>query len=223
MAHKIEEFVKLAPAVWPGERLAIQPGNLQLFAPMGNGFGVFRQLPIREGDDFESIALQQDYFYGFHPHNGHPFSGAPVTEAGGGTVYFDEDCTQQDIEALLRLMGVRSHCKQFAAFVQEAINPQQRFLTQMRIVSGSALKYMFHIPDGPEFQTLTEQSLTVSEVIWKFIKHFRGEHEEGRYSVDGALAGDGDTAYESLAFGFFVENAYHAIYRIWTRAWLITK
>lgn len=223
MAHKIEEFVKLAPAVWPGERLAIEPGNLTLFAPMGNGFGVFRQLPIREVDDFESIALQQDYFYGFHPHNGHPFSGAPVTEAGGGIVYFDENCQQQDIEALLRLMGVRGQRKEFAAFVQEATNPQQRYLTQMRIVSGPALQYMYQIPDGPEFQALTEQSLTVSEVIWKFIEHFRSEHEAGRYSVDGALDGDGDTAYESLAFGFFVENAYHAIYRLWTRAWLVTK
>lgn len=223
MAHQIEEFVKLAPAVWPGERLEIEPGNLQLFAPMGNGFGVFRQLPIRERDDFESIALQKDYFYGFHPHNGHPFSGALVTEAGGGIVYFDDECHQQDIEALLRLMGVSDHRKQFAVFVQEATVPEERFLTQMRIVSSSALKYMYHIPDGPEFQALTEQSLSVSEVIWKFIEHFRREHEAGRYSVDGALDGDDDTAYESLAFGFFVENAYHAIYRLWTRAWLITK
>jgi hypothetical protein len=190
---------------------------------MGNGFGLFRQMPIREGDDFKSIALQNDYFYGFHPHSGHPFSGAPVTEAGGGTVYFDDNCKQQDIEALLRVMGVSGHRQQFAAFVQEGTDPEDRFLTQMRIVSRSALKHMFHVPEGPEFQALTEQSLSVSEVIWKFIEHFRLGYEEGRYSVDGALDGDGDMAYESLAFGFFVENSYHAIYRIWTRAWLITK
>lgn len=37
------------------------------------------------------------------------------------------------------------------------------------------------------------------------------------------FGGDGEWARESLAFGFLVENQYHSIYRIWTRAWLVTK
>ena len=35
MTHGIEEFVKLAPGLWPGESLEVQPGDLSLFAPMG--------------------------------------------------------------------------------------------------------------------------------------------------------------------------------------------
>jgi hypothetical protein len=34
---------------------------------------------------------------------------------------------------------------------------------------------------------------------------------------------DGDWAKESLCFGFMMENEYHGICRIWTRAWLVTK
>ena len=39
----------------------------------------------------------------------------------------------------------------------------------------------------------------------------------------GTLGGDGDWAKESLAFGFFVENTYWSVYRLWSRPWLVTK
>ena len=35
--------------------------------------------------------------------------------------------------------------------------------------------------------------------------------------------GDGDWAKESLCFGLMVENGYQGVYRIWSRAWLVTK
>lgn len=220
MAHGIEEFVKLAPAVWPGESLEIQPGNLSLFAPMGNGLGAPRVM--MPWDDLGSVASRGAY-YGFHPHSGHPLSGAPVTEAGGGTIYFDDHCQQADLEAMLRLMGVHGHLTDYAAFLQEATSLQDRYLTQVRIVSGGALEFLFRTPDKPEGRALRQQPLPVGELIWKLIEWFRGETAEGRYSFGGALGGDGDWAYESLAFGFMVENSYHSIYRFWTRAWLVTK
>ena len=63
----------------------------------------------------------------------------------------------------------------------------------------------------------------IGELIWSLIEWFRQEERAGRYSIQGALGGDGDWARESLAFGFMVENEYYAVYRFWTRAWLITK
>ena len=39
----------------------------------------------------------------------------------------------------------------------------------------------------------------------------------------GLFGGDGDFAREELAFGFMVENDYHHVYRIWSRAWLVTS
>jgi hypothetical protein len=41
--------------------------------------------------------------------------------------------------------------------------------------------------------------------------------------LSGTFGGDGDWAQESLCFGFMIENAYHGVYRMWSRAWLITK
>lgn len=220
MAHGLEKFVKLAPAVWPGKALDVQPGDLSLFAPMGNGLGA--PMVMMPWDSFESFSARGDY-YGFHPHSGHPFLGAPITEEGGGTVYFDNDCAQADVMAMLRLMGVHGRLTDYGAFVQDAESPQDRFLTQMRIVSGGALQFLFGIADEPDGQALRQQTLPISELVWNFIECFRAEVYEGRYSVAGSLGGDGDWAKESLAFGFMVENAYHSIYRIWTRAWLVTK
>lgn len=220
MAEGIEQFVKIAPAVWPGESLEMEPGDLSLFVPMGNGLGAPRV--AMPWDDVSSILAREKY-YGFQSHSGHPFLGAPVTEAGGGTMYFDDDCQRGDIEAMLRLMEVRVQLKDYAAFVQQATKPEDRYLTQMRIVSGGALEYLFQIAESAEGRLLRQQVLPVGELIWRFIEWFKTESAEDRYPVAGALEGDGDWAKESLAFGFMVENQYHSIYRLWTRAWLVTK
>jgi hypothetical protein len=44
--------------------------------------------------------------------------------------------------------------------------------------------------------------------------------DKGLYKKFG---GDGDMKREELAFGLIVENEYYGIYRIWSRAWLVTK
>lgn len=220
MPHALEEHIKFAPEVWPGAELQYQPGDLNLFAPMGNG--VFAPLIMMPWDDLQSVTSRAGY-YSFHPHNGHPFTGAPITEAEGGTIYFDKRCRQEDVHAMLRLMGVAGHSTDYAAFLQEAKGPEDRYHTQMRIVGSMGLQYMFGIADDSEGQELRQQSLTIGEAIWKFIEHFVTENQARRYSLEGTLGGDGDWAFEALAFGFMVENRYHGVYRIWTRAWLVTK
>jgi hypothetical protein len=46
---------------------------------------------------------------------------------------------------------------------------------------------------------------------------FKGRAEAGRLLVfnSGLLL--------AVAFGFMVENEYQGVYRIWSRAWLVTK
>jgi hypothetical protein len=220
MSEQTIDFVKLAPAVWPGKALEVQPGDLSLFMPMGNGLGAPNVM--MPWDDLGSFTSRGNY-YAFHPHTGHPFTGAPVTEAGGGTVYFDDGCQRADVEAMLRLMEVYDRLTDYAAFLVDAPQPEDRYLTQMRIVSGGALEFIFRTPNEPLGNALRQQPYPVGEAIWRFIEWFRRASSEGRYSVRGALGGDGDWAKESLAFGFMVENQYHAVYRIWTRAWLVTK
>jgi hypothetical protein len=138
-------------------------------------------------------------------------------------VYFDADCKQESIDALLRLMEVRTQLADYAAFLQESAAIEDRYLTQMRLISGGALEFLYQMPFNDDAKALRQQSIPLAEAIWKFIDFYRAEYHEGRYSIDGALGGDGDWAKERLCFGFMVENSYHAIYRIWTRAWLITK
>ena len=45
----------------------------------------------------------------------------------------------------------------------------------------------------------------------------------GDSRIDGKMGGDGDYAVEELSFGFMLENEYNQVYRIWSRAWLVTK
>ena len=220
MAHGIEKFVKLAPAIWPGEALEVQPGDLSLFAPMGIGLQAPMLMTPIPGD-----FIPRREYYGAHPHTGHPFSGAPITEPGGGTIYFNfnDGCERADIGSMLQLMGVRGHLTDYAAFLQEATKPEDRYLTQLRIVSRNALDNVFRVSDQPEGKTLRQQPLPISEVIWKFIRWFKDENAEWRYPVRGVPGGDRIWPDEELAFGFMVENSYHGIYRIWTRFWVCTQ
>src|SRR5579872_2830562 len=219
MATGIEQFVKIAPPTWPGEPLDVQPGDLSLFAPMGFGLG-----PPAVTMPWEGVGsgMARSAYYGFQEHTGHPFSGAPATEANGGTVYFGADCERADVDSMLRLMGIYGHLTDYAAFTQDGTRPEDRYITQLRFVSGGALEYVYGAADEPAGRSFRQQTLSIGEAIWRFIDWFRTENEGGRYSVEGTLGGDGDWARESLAFGLMVENEYHSIYRVWTRAWLVT-
>lgn len=45
----------------------------------------------------------------------------------------------------------------------------------------------------------------------------------GAPNLSGAMGGDGDYAKEKLCFGLLVENPFGHVYRIWSRAWPLTK
>ena len=205
------EKVRISPPLFPDKKLNIQPGDLAKFTPRGNGV------------------------YGYQdPKRSNPFTSAPSQEACGGVIYFGNGVTKKDFEALMRIMEVQPRyavksSKDFAMFVAESKQPgKDGYLTQMRVVSKFGLQFMFNALTEAEYEQFPEQELTVVEAFWSFIEHEKKRWgtkfwEDDTKGLKGLFGGDGDFAREKLAFGFMVENDYHHIYRIWSRAWLVTK
>lgn len=197
--------VKVSPPLYD-KKLNIQPGDLTKFAPYGNGV------------------------YGYqNPCGGNPFMTAPSQEASGGVVYFGCRINKDDFKALLRFVGVKSDYKDYVIFVGESEEPgKDGYLVQIRVVTKFGLRFMFDAISSAEYDKFPEQQLTIGEVLEGFVTHemkrwgtwFTQDEEKG---LAGLFGGDGDFAREELAFGFMVENEYNGVYRIWSRAWLVTK
>jgi hypothetical protein len=222
MAKRIEDLVKLGPDIWPGAALPVQPADMSRFVPMGFGLG---DPGVMLPWDRLSDVMTRGNYYGLQPHRNHPLLDAPVTDPGGGIVYFASRTERADFETLLRLMQVYSLDKTYFAFLARAGNPQEdQFLVQLRLISPSAMHLFYSAALTDETQNLVAQTLTVGELLWQFIETQEDEWGLG-YSnnLNGIMGGDGDWAKEKLAFGLMVENAYHCVYRIWSRAWLVTK
>jgi hypothetical protein len=201
--------IRVSPPIWPDHKLTIQPGDLSKFAPYGNGV------------------------YGYEDRDGsNLFTSAPSQAAHGGVLYFGNDTSKADFEALMRIMGVQpayvaKPLKAFTVFTAESKSPgKDGYLVQMRVVSKFGLRFMFGALTEAEYEKFPEQELTIVEALWSFI-----EQEQKRWGTSwmddkglgGTFGGDGNYACEELAFGFMLENDYHNVYRIWSRAWLVTK
>ncbi|PIN81985.1 hypothetical protein COV11_00280 [Candidatus Woesearchaeota archaeon CG10_big_fil_rev_8_21_14_0_10_30_7] len=190
------------PAVWPRKNLQVQPGNLSKFAPYGNGF------------------------YGYQENSLEPIRGDPPQEKSGGLIYFNNNVKKEDFSGFLRMIDVKSDRKDYAAFIQESSNPvKDRYFKQMRLISKFGLRFMFEAIDAEEHDSFKEQDLTIKEALWEFM-----ESEKERFGtcfgdsrIEGKMGGDGNYAREQLSFGFMLENEPNEVYRIWSRAWLVTK
>ncbi len=200
--------IRISPPIFTDTTLKMQPGDLTKFAPHGNGV------------------------YGYQNRDGStPFTQAPSQEACGGVIYFDNHVDKEDFMALMHIAGIQDRhdvnpSKDYAAFVEEAEEPGiAGYLTQMRIVSKFALRHMFDALDETGYKNFPSQDISIAEALWCFM-----EHERKRWGTDfgggklaGLFGGDGDFAQEELSFGFMIENSYFSIFRIWSRAWLVTK
>ena len=201
--------VRVSPAIWPDHKLKVQPGDLSNFAPFGTGV------------------------YGYQNQDvSNPFTSAPSHEPSGGINYFGNDISRADFMALMRITEVQSAniinpSKDFAVFASESDQPgKDGYLMQVRVVSKFALRFMFGALTDAEYERFPKQKLTIAELLWSFIEQERkrwGTSWKDSKGLAGKFGGDGDFAREVLTFGFMVENSYHNVFRIWSRAWLITK
>jgi len=196
------EKLIISPEVWPGNDIHVQPGDLSKFASYGNGV------------------------YGYQDQSLKPITGDPPQEEAGGLIYFGNGVERKDFEVFLRMMNIRADDKDYAAFVKESSGPiKERYFKQMRLISRFGLRFMFDAIDSSEYDTFKEQELSIGEALLEFMKSEKVRFGIffGDSRIDGKMGGDGHYAREELSFGFMLENSYHQIYRIWSRAWLVTK
>jgi hypothetical protein len=214
--------VQILGADWPGRTLPVMPGDLTQFLPQGLALG--QPMIVRPWDD-PLKALSGPNYYGVDAPDSHPFRAAPTQEPSGGVIYFDDGVTFDRLSIALEVMGAMLRRADYAVFAAEADDPpNQRFLDQVRIVPKSALGHFF---DCDEAAALADQPVPLGDFIEQFITAQRAKWNDPSYTfssrLSGTLGGDGDWAKESLCFGFLVENTYWGVYRLWRRAWLVTK
>jgi hypothetical protein len=208
---------------WPGRPLPMMPGDFSRYTPQGMGLGT--PLIVRPWDDPVAVLSGPNY-YGFEPRISDPVRGAPIQDPAAGILYFDDGVTWAELEVTLHVIGTRLLERDFAVFLGHSDDPQtERYLDQVRIVQKFALVHLFGA--GNDVGELKPQPVTVGEFIEQFLADQKAKWSHSRYAFGGSIAGtfggDGDWAKESLAFGFMVENPYWAVYRMWSRAWLVTK
>lgn len=199
-------------AAWPAKGLA--PGDLSKFAP--DGLGLAAPMIVRPYG-----RMADPDFYGWHERVFDPFRGAPRNDADGGILYFDAYADETQLSAALQLMGValQAPVAEFVAFEAEAADPSaERFLRQVRFMPRAALA-VFGADEPP---AKPSPAATLKDAIAAFVAAERTYCYETA-SLSGTLGGDGDWAKEYLGFGFMVENAWHRIYRLWSRPYLVTK
>jgi len=193
-----KDTVTILDRDWPGRPLPVMPGDLSQFVPNGSGLE-------RDAD---------------------PMRGAPLGESSGGTLYFDASIRPDDLATLLRVLHVPNHEKHFVVFAGSARKPlEERYLDQVRIVSRVALIRLFWVDEAA---TLAAQPISIAEYVARFVDEQRHKWEDADghpfpRSLDGVFGGDGDSDKEALCFGLMVENASCAVYRVWSRAWLVNK
>lgn len=195
--------VVISPPIWHGRNIEVQPGDLSKFAPYGNGVYGYQKKNILD-----------------------PIRGDPPQEPNAGIVYFENDVKREDFQAFLRVMGIDADRRDYAAFIKNAHEPlKERYFKQMRLISKLGLRFAFGVLQEPDYESFKEQELTTGDALWAFM-----EAEKERFGtsfgdprIEGKMGGDGHFAREELSFGFMHENEYNQIYRIWSRAWLVTK
>ena len=199
---------------WPGRELPVMPGDLTRLLPQGLGLGVpIMVTPFGIGPS--------PGYYGLDAPSRDPFHGAPTQEPCGGLLYFDDCVEVERLRAALDVIGVHTVRKDYVVFGARAEDPvADRYLNQVRILSKSALAHFFET--GKDVSELSDQPITLGAYIETFIAEERSRWNRGS-DLTGTLGGDGDWAKEQLAFGFLVENTPWAVYRLWSRPWLVTK
>jgi hypothetical protein len=210
MTQPIEQLIDIYSPYWPGRALAVQPGDLGLFAPSGIV-------------DFGPPAIHAPAHASQRDHPADPLRAAPLTEPAGGAVYIQGDPTPTDLAALMRLLRVDSAAADYAAFLARAANPlEERYLTQLRLIRVPALVAIYRALSPDETRLFPDQRLTIGELLPTFVA---GEQQYWRTRPAQSLVVEpgGPQLQQALAFGFMVENAHYGVYRIWSRVWLLPQ
>jgi hypothetical protein len=201
-------------------------GSLRLSLPVDKKTGF-----TLDPRDLSIVAPKGNGVYGYQSPERIPFLEAPTQDPTGGVIYFENGVKKEDFEALTRILNIGStkppYSLQYAAFIQESSEPQKDgYLKQMRVVSKFGLRFLFGAISENAYENFPHQLMTMTEALWSFVESEKknwGTYFDESPKLDGKFGGDGYYAKEELSFGLMVENAYDNVYRIWSRAWLVTK
>jgi hypothetical protein len=186
---------------------------------------IFKKL-FGEPSDLSGFGRKDDGRYGLNQDGVNPFKLADECEPAGGVVFFGT-CTEEDFVALLRLLDIRVNAREYWLYHMESDEPgEDGYLEQVRVVDRFGLKYLFRVLKDEGYDQFPQQPVTLSEILWAFICDQNLKWGDGNgYSDELAdmFDEDGDDSKRQLSFGVMVENSYHKVYRIWSRAWLVTK
>lgn len=178
-------------------------------------------------DKIKNLTPNGNGVFGFQNNKvSNPFALAPEQEAGGGIVFFDSsnDKMKEKLFGLFSLLDVDEKTKKYYVFIKNSLNPQKDgYLQQMRIISDFAMEFLFKFKSE---EKTPEQPLNIPNILYHFtqteIEKWGNSFFKNK-GLWGKFGGDGYMAKEQLSFGFMIENDYHGVYRIWSRAWLVTK
>ncbi len=211
------------PDDWPGRDLEVHPADFTAVIQQGLGFS--GPVVMRPWDTLDTALGARDY-YALQRNSAHPVLNAPLTSPSGGTVYFGDSVDAEDLGTLLRLVGVHARHDDAIVAYGEAADPKaDGYLHQMRVLSRFGLKRLFGAVDG-DLPPKREPAVSVGAIIRAFVDFERRYWRDGyahSAKLRGAAGGDGNWAKEALAFGLSVENPDNLVYRVWSRAWLVTK
>lgn len=194
-------IVRLSPPLWPNTDSTHQPGDLSHFAAAGIGI------------------------YGYQERDFDPFKLGPVHEPVGGVLFFGNDVKKDDFMGLTRVLDM-DESPDYAAFLAESQTPgKDGYLRQLRLASAFSLRFHFGVLTSEGLDKFPVQALSMPDALWAFIEQEKKGWGTffGSPKLEKKFGGDGNYAREELSFGIMVENDYEHIYRIWSRAWLVTK
>ncbi len=206
----VDGTLRVSPPLFSENKTGVDPADLTQFTPHGNGV------------------------YGYQEGVVNPFKTAPPQDDIGGFLHFGNGMSREEFDTLMSITGVCPRwvkengyeSRAYAVFYQESENPgRDGYLAQVRIASKFALRHMFGSLAEADYDSFEDQELSISDALWGFMENERKKYGThfGSAKLDGKFGGDGDFAQEKLCFGFMVENNYYHVYRIWSRAWLVTK
>jgi hypothetical protein len=207
---------------WPGRPLPMMPGDFSRIVPHGVALSV---TPILRPWDDPVRAMSMPDYYGLEPVRMDPLGAAPLTDALGGVIYFDQWRPQEWLDGAFSCMGVHLDDRDYGVFQGEGANfLRDRYLDQVRIASKRALGHLFGI-GAAELAQIPTQPVSIGDYIRQFFaeQNCKWTDWSSDRTIHGVAGGDGDWAKEALGFGFMVENGYWGVYRLWSRAWLATK
>lgn len=157
---------------------------------------------------------------------------APPQEESGGFLFLPGEVGPELIDQLVALAGLASteNRRQDRYGVQvidapEGMEGELGYMRKIVIADRFALLFLFRGITEGEYDTMPQQSLDVAELVKLFVEDERNKYGTGFGSpgLAGKFGGDGYFAQEALGFGFAIENKYHRVISIWSRAWLCTK